>query len=123
MDKQEVFDKVATHLLTQMVRSADEDGCLYRGPNGLKCAIGCLIPDDKYDSGMEGLAAVSILVDKALPISIPDEEAFNSWSEYLRVFQQIHDHFHPAYWFSDLEELALIYQLSTDCLDSFRKNI
>lgn len=28
--------------------------CLYRGPNGKKCAIGRHIPDEEYDPEMEG---------------------------------------------------------------------
>lgn len=27
--------------------------CMYRGPNGTKCAIGCFIPDDAYNSAFE----------------------------------------------------------------------
>lgn len=63
---QEVFDKVAAHLLTQNARSGkypfgdetDEDNfeCQYRGENGRMCAVGCLISNDKYHPGFEGLA-------------------------------------------------------------------
>lgn len=42
---QAAFNKVAKHLLRQNERSADAAGnCLYRGPRGLRCAIGALIP-------------------------------------------------------------------------------
>lgn len=55
MTDQELFDKVATHLLTQNAKSQESDGtCAYRGENGTKCSIGCLIPDDKYDEDFEG---------------------------------------------------------------------
>jgi len=54
MTEQEVFTKVVTHLLNQGERAeTSEGGCLYRTPSGLKCAVGCLIPDDKYRPGME----------------------------------------------------------------------
>jgi len=53
MNRQEVFDKVAAHLLTQREKSKDSYGCLYRSPDGLKCAIGCLIPDNLYDKAIE----------------------------------------------------------------------
>lgn len=41
--EQQVFDTVAKHLLTQMQQSrstvdSTSISCLYRGPNGLKCA-------------------------------------------------------------------------------------
>jgi hypothetical protein len=54
---QEVFDQVANHLLTQNKRSVsatDNTLCVYRSPDGLKCAAGCLIADDEYDPRMEG---------------------------------------------------------------------
>lgn len=31
------------------------NSCLYRHPDGLKCAAGCLIPDKYYDESMEGI--------------------------------------------------------------------
>jgi len=50
MTHQEIFDKVATHLIKQGRQSATEvGGCVYRGPNNTSCAIGCLIPDNAYD--------------------------------------------------------------------------
>ena len=52
---QEVFDQVATHLLTQNERSLDGASCSYRNCDGLKCAAGCLISDDEYDNQMEGI--------------------------------------------------------------------
>src|SRR5690349_11599184 len=51
MNAQEIFDKVARHLLTQKEQSRDSFSCAYRGVNQngkiLSCAVGCLIPDDK----------------------------------------------------------------------------
>ena len=54
MTPQEIFDTVAKHLITQGQQSQRDDGtCLYRGPGGLKCAVGVLIPDDVYTPEME----------------------------------------------------------------------
>ena len=49
MTAQEIFNIVALHLFKQQAGSFDEEysHCLYRNEDGLKCAIGCLIPDDK----------------------------------------------------------------------------
>jgi hypothetical protein len=55
MTPQEVFDKVAAHLLTQRKQCKGTNPatgnivCLYRGEGGLKCAAGCLIDDDTYE--------------------------------------------------------------------------
>lgn len=48
---QEIFDTVATHLLTQKARAYDEEAgqCLYRTTDGKKCAVGILIDDEAYE--------------------------------------------------------------------------
>ena len=47
---QQVFDQVVAHMIKQGERSIQNGSmCLYRGPNGLKCAAGCLIADDEYE--------------------------------------------------------------------------
>ena len=53
MTDQELFDRVVTHLAKQGRRAMARVACLYRTPDGLKCAIGCLIPDEKYRAEME----------------------------------------------------------------------
>jgi len=67
---QEVFDTAAKHLITQGRPAVPEDGeealrapsrCLYRTAAGLKCAVGCLIPDTHYDPEIEGGGVLSIL--------------------------------------------------------------
>lgn len=55
MTKQEILDKVAAHFAIQRRPAITVFGhCVYRGPDGLKCAIGALIPDDLYDPRFEG---------------------------------------------------------------------
>ena len=55
MNAQEIFDTVVTHLYTQGKQADDGmGGCMYRTVGGLKCAVGCLIPDDQYHPNMEG---------------------------------------------------------------------
>ena len=50
--KQEVYDYIANHLLTQNKKCLKEKQCLYHH-NELRCAAGCLIPEDKYDPDIE----------------------------------------------------------------------
>lgn len=46
---QQVFDRTATHLLTQGEKSVDpNDVCAYRGSHGRRCAAGIWIPDGTY---------------------------------------------------------------------------
>ncbi len=62
MDKQEIFNKVWNGAKAQgFERSIGEDGtCLYRGPKGLKCNAGLLIPDEEYREYMEGCNVMSL---------------------------------------------------------------
>lgn len=58
MTNQELFDKCLTHLRQQGQRSVNESGeCMYRAPDGGMCAIGALIPDEKYDPNFENRSA------------------------------------------------------------------
>lgn len=121
MTNQEVFNKVYTHLLTQMepCKSTslacimDEEGnpiaeCAYRGPNGLKCAIGCLIPDSLYSRSMEN-NSIKHLIDTNLSI----KNLFSSASEDLLIHLQfIHDEYSVESWKSSLEELAQEHNLT-----------
>ena len=51
---QEVFDTVVNHFKTQKVPAVTGRRCLYRTPDGLKCAAGILIKDEDYSPDMEG---------------------------------------------------------------------
>lgn len=54
--EQEVFDWVVHNLRKQGTKSLREKGgtaCMYRSPEGLKCAAGWLIADDEYDKSWD----------------------------------------------------------------------
>lgn len=53
--RQEIFDIAYLGLKGQgFVASTDDSGsCMYRGCNGLKCAVGFLIADEEYDKRLE----------------------------------------------------------------------
>lgn len=61
---QQIFDKVLTHLRRQGGPSNGRGGvrCLYRGPHGRSCAVGCLIADDDYRVAFEAGGAVGALI-------------------------------------------------------------
>ena len=61
MNNQEFFDKTMEHLRKQGVSSARGASCLYRGPEGTRCAIGFHIPDDMYNLRMEGAGVSNLL--------------------------------------------------------------
>jgi hypothetical protein len=105
--RQEIFDIVSRHLLSQGIKSIDMSGtCLYRGPNGLKCAVGCLIPDDLYRQQLEmqGVDACDVLyVLEDVEICERDDE---NMIRFLRDLQNLHDGTVPAFWREELNQLA-----------------
>jgi len=67
MKKQDIFNTVALHLLAQKAKAttAREDlsySCRYRTASGLKCAVGCLIPDELYTESLEGASVHGIIM-------------------------------------------------------------
>lgn len=54
--KQETFDIVVSALRIQGCKSRKGLRCAYRGNNGLKCAVGHLIPDEDYSAEFECLS-------------------------------------------------------------------
>ena len=105
MNMQETYFKVRNHLLTQGRRAKIYDQCRYRAPNGDKCAIGCLIPDDKYDPNMEGhLISCSPLIQDAIGAS-------EDHIDFLTDLQRVHDFSNPSEWNERLQAVALQYKL------------
>lgn len=131
MTTQEIFDKVVTHLLTQKVQSEENDLSKYYGPNGLKCAVGCLIPPDLYNSVIEGIS-ISLeynpfgILTKSngeytltkILSSIGISENTPSRKLLMRL-QIIHDNIFPNEWFAELRKLAVEFGLSTEVLNKF----
>lgn len=124
MTKQEVFDKVATHLLTQKKRSYDNGSCAYRAKDGSMCAAGCLIPDEEYTPDLEGWHVTACYPSKGYMELIPARPAFvklfEGWDKevvaFLRDLQDIHDNINADTWASHLETTAKSYGLNTDVL-------
>lgn len=122
LNKQQVFDKVALHLLKQNARSlakeasggAAQGDCAYRGENGLMCAVGCLIPDDLYDPETEGTTASNIIAcDVRLQVLFEPEVASYF---FLDKLQNIHDVEPVQDWYFHLRDFAIKHSLSIDVL-------
>lgn len=128
---QEIFDKVVNHMLTQGKRSAVQrpyltsQACLYRGPDGLKCAVGCLIPDSEYstafddpdiNTGVAQLLAVMPKFGSALREGGVDTDDRRIVS-MLASLQNVHDEFKPRDWRQQLESKARIFGLQFNWKD------
>lgn len=112
--KQEIFDTVATHLLTQMERSkfpSEEQGCLYRGPGKLTCAVGCIIPDSLYTTDMEGYTAEELFRRYPIQFAIVGLSK-NEHQELLSDLQTLHDGNEPEQWHTKLLVTAKNHHLN-----------
>jgi hypothetical protein len=95
----DIFNQVKTHLLTQKVKSTAQDSCVYRSPVGHKCAIGCLIPDDKYCPNIEGIGVV------------PVDDGNGFW-KLLEDLQRVHDSYESWEWEERLNMIEQKYKLN-----------
>lgn len=99
MTAQEIFNKVATHLATQKVASFQRfRGCLYRGPNGTSCAVGCLIPDSAYSPDFESLPLPVMKPNGSEALMLYETIEKLGLTEFLpllRGLQQVHDKVMP----------------------------
>ena len=105
LTKQEIYDKVCAHLAQQKVRATESlngsffiqcnlrwRGCRYRTSNGLKCAIGCLIPDDLYSSDMEKTTLGGGAIDSVFITRFGLEKILNvEDASFMRRLQMVHD--------------------------------
>lgn len=114
LTKQAIYDRVKTHLLTQMKKAKNSlDDCAYRADDGCKCAIGCLIPDHLYKSewDREQLGIVT-LFNRLDPIDIFGEELANDVHiGFMMDLQSIHDLVEIKNWAESLEEFARDHSL------------
>lgn len=112
--EQQVFDKVANHLLKQMKKSeirtrGNDSQCAYRSREGLACAAGCLISDEEYDlsfdasENMQGGITWDWLVDQK--IVAPDHKYL------IEMLQLLHDRNDPDNWRHCLVGLAAEFNL------------
>ena len=138
---QEAFDQSVRGIISQGGPSVDptKSGgyCLLRGPNNHKCAIGWLIPDDKYDKDLESMSPAGIVKELGeFPVEEPEPEDLNRrMGSFYSQLQKAHDNSACTYTenpgerivFNDsrtffhrfrtyLHQLALRYKLNEDVL-------
>jgi len=109
MNKQEVFNKVVNHMLDQDEKSminADDpsSNCAYYGQDGLKCAVGCLIPIDEYNRSFDSGGGVT------LDDVVMDCPSLNRLTQDIKslldALQTIHDKQDVYNWEYELKGLA-----------------
>lgn len=129
---QEIFDKVARHLLTQKQQSV-HGLCLYHDTNtGRRCAIGCLldrsIPTRRFEGGIIPYEGMSIstgsLVEKKnrllVQALVQSGIDVDTHTTLLSSLQTIHDDYQVDQWNERLNNLGQLLNLNRDILKEFR---
>lgn len=108
MEAQEIYDKVKTHLLKQNRRSKERGGqCLYRGPGGTACAVGCLLTDKEAERlAVDNWSAEDAIAKGQMPKRLVRH------GELLSRLQRVHDENPPRAWSRELKEVAADYRLT-----------
>jgi hypothetical protein len=110
MNMQQVFDAIwerAKDKRKALRNPLNPDSvCAYRSPDGLKCFIGTILPDDSYDTRMdcsdneESKYSGLDYVVQFLPI---DKEVNVNW---LFSLQRVHDNWNADRWEERLRDIA-----------------
>lgn len=91
MTKQEYYDLLIRSALNGTFPAGDKSGCYYREGNrkdALRCCpIGLLIPDEVYDSGMEGDSILDVVDFFGSVVEIPKGLSLKK----LQTIQDLHD--------------------------------
>jgi hypothetical protein len=121
-----ILKTVAEGLKAQNGRSYDSTSgsCMYRH-DGKKCAVGMLIPDDKYSPGIEKAAIYSVMYGSSSPEAVALDSTLNACGflpedyQFLSDLQKVHDRsdVHQEDWwtfiFRGLISVAVDYGLDT----------
>ena len=116
LTNQEIFNKVSKHLIAQGKQCVSANGdCVYRGPKNLKCAIGCLIPDEFYEAFMEN-KSIHILFGK-FPVNMKESKLKKQSGDLLFELQKIHDNeFRFLHLKTELKKCATEFRLNSKVL-------
>lgn len=100
MNKQELFQQSVTKLFNQGKPSIRNDirnldggpACAYRGGNGLKCAIGHLIPDENYDQKMEAKSIDALLKEWPILADLFKITSSEDQDFLFKLQKELHDY-------------------------------
>jgi|HubBroStandDraft_5_1064220.scaffolds.fasta_scaffold472574_1 hypothetical protein len=107
--KQSLFDAMIGHLRKQGCRSVSPWGaCMYRSPDGLKCAFGGVIPDRLYGAWMEGMNSGNVLRAEDCPEELktmfPVEVRPLAYA--VQSVHDNHDNYEPSQWEAHFKRVA-----------------
>ncbi len=112
LTKQQIFDKVSVYLIRQNKICENDDGCLYHGNDGLRCAIGCLIPKRYYNISMEEENVDNLF--KFHKKAMIGCKLSSRYKGLLNELQMVHDDRMVMEWREELGKVARNFKVSPD---------
>jgi len=112
MSLKAIFAKVSKHLIKQNAKSQYLDGnCEYRNHRGQSCAIGCLIPEDRYESSFEGqLLDEDEYLQHVLKHAIGvNPKKRQEKIDLLQALLMVHDEYNVSNWETELAAVKVKY--------------
>ena len=121
---QEVFDFVVSKIIHQGQPSTVNGSCAYRGPDGLRCAAGWLLPDEAYDRSFNR----SSIVSSRFQSNVKRYQAYwlkspSRFFNLIKDLQRAHDdavfdnNNFLKYFKTGCESVAALHKLNTKVLD------
>jgi len=105
MDKQEIYDFVATKLMQQGEPAFKGNSCCYLLPDGKRCAIGWLLEGNLLEESRTFPSSLDSLMVMAAQADIPIPAYFYSETQLLRALQSAHDL--PARAASSVQDMSI----------------
>jgi hypothetical protein len=104
---QKLFNRIVRHLLKQNAQAMLHGSCMYRAPDGKRCAVGGVLPNRLYKPNMER-KSYDFLVQ-----SFPEvgEHFGVENKDLLSACQRVHDDNLPCYWLDKLAAVAVQFGL------------
>lgn len=119
LTNQSAYELAGIHLLEQGYRSFDLNAsrCTYRNPDGAKCAVGALIPDELYDSQIEEHTIITVMHEnREISLFFLHVDLM-----LLSSLQITHDNYLPNQWKEQLIAVGQQYNLDTSVIENFTK--
>ena len=109
MNRREIFNRVSAHLLKQNAKAVDEYGsCCFLTTDGLRCAIGCLIPDG-HTALSDDCGLVDIFEYHPDIVSLWGVSDSGNDMMFLCALMYVHDSCAPENWASELSRVEEAY--------------
>ncbi len=116
LTKQQIFNKVSTHLLKQGKKAVTGGSCRYKHGK-LKCSIGCLIPEERYKPQLEGQGLVPDNDDVEYSVMDALKGIIRKTETTLSLLfdlQEVHDEWLPRSWKGELIHVAKNHRLKVN---------